>query len=274
MSVTLWDRSAYIYSREVERIRFYQATNQALVTAGKIQPGMILVDLACGTGFTIRSILDAVGKSTTIYGVDQSCEMLALAQRTITTETVQFIHASAEDFASHIPELVDRAFCNAAFFLFRNIDAVLGEIRTILKPMGLFAFNLPDQEYDFGDGKPSEMEQVVNKYLGPFPSVAASPLEQYSADTIHTLAATYGFRVVEFKVIGLHLSVDDLIRFYSIPYIGTRRFPNRTPEELKELVTFRFQRCSDAETPYYRWAQFVFSPESHRKIWFQSLNCE
>jgi len=51
MSMTSWDRSAYIYSREVERIRFYQATNQALITAGKIQPGMILVDLECnGSG--------------------------------------------------------------------------------------------------------------------------------------------------------------------------------------------------------------------------------
>ncbi len=266
MSVISWDRSAYIYSREVERIRFYQATNQALITAGKIQPGMVVVDLACGTGFTIRTILDVVGTSTTIYGVEQSCEMLAQAQRTIAPKTVQFIHASAEDFASHIPELVDRFVCNAAFFLFRNIDVVLGEIRTILKPKGLFAFNLPDQEFDFGDGKPSEMAQVVNKYLGPSPSAAASPPEQYSADRIHTLAATHGFRVVEFKAIGLQLSVDDLIRFYSIPYIGTRRFPNRTAEELKELVTFRFQGFSDAETPYYRWAQFVFSPESDQKF--------
>ena len=30
---------------------------------------------------------------------------------------------------------------------------------------GLFEFNLPDQEFDFGDGKPSEMAQVVNTYI-------------------------------------------------------------------------------------------------------------
>jgi len=266
MSVTSWDSSAYIYSREVERIRFYQTTNHALITAGKIQPGMILVDLACGTGFTIRKILDAVGPSTTIYGVEQSREMLAQAQRTITTETVHFIHAGAEDFASHIPKLVDRVICNAAFFLFPNINAVLDEIRTVLKPEGLFAFNLPDQVYDFGDGKPSEMAQVANKYLDPSPPAAEPPPKQYSTDRIHTLAITHGFRVVESKVISLQLSVDDLIRFYSIPYIGSRRFPNRTPEELKELVTYRLKQCSDAEAPYYHWAQFVFSSESEVKI--------
>ena len=149
MSVTLWDSSALIYSSEVEKTSFYHVTNQELITAGKIQPGVALVDLACGTGLTTRTILDAVGTSTKIYGIEQSCEMPAQAQRAIRTKSVQLIHASAEDFASHIPELVDRVVCNAAFFLFPNIDAVIGEIRTILKPEGLFVFNLQDQEYDF-----------------------------------------------------------------------------------------------------------------------------
>jgi hypothetical protein len=107
---------------------------------------------------------------------------------------------------------------------------------------------------------------VANKYLDPSPPVDGSPSKQYSVDRIHTLATTHGFRVVEFKVISSQVSVDDLIRFYSIPYIGFRRFPNRTPEELKEIVTYRFQQCSDAEAPYYRWAQFVFSSESEGKI--------
>jgi hypothetical protein len=188
--------------------------------------------------------------------------MLAQAQRTITSDTVRFLHVSAEDFASHIPKPVDRVVCNAAFFLFANIDAVLGEIRAILKPNGLFAFNLPDQVYDFGDGKPSEMAHVVSKYFDQSPSVTAPTTARYSSDRIHTLASTHGFRVIDFKVIGLHLSVDDLISFYSIPYFGSRRFPNRTPEELKDLVTARFQTSSEVDAPYYRWAQFVFSPKS------------
>lgn len=266
MSVTSWDNSAYIYSREVKRIKFYQITNRALITAGKIRPGMILIDLACGTGFTIQKILDAVGTSTTIYGVEQSREMIAQAQSAITTESVQFIHAGAEDFASQIPESVDRVICNAAFFLFSNVDAVFDEIRKVLKPEGLFAFNFPDQMYVFEDGKPSEMAQVVNKYLDPSLAASESPSKQYSRDRVHALAAEHDFRVVEFKVVRLQMSVDDLIRFYSIPFIGLRRFPNRTPEELREIVTQRFQQCSDAEAPSYRWAQFVLSPESAKKI--------
>ena len=259
MSVMLWDSSAKVYSSEVEKISFFHITNQELIKAVKIQPDMALVDLACGTGLTTITILDTMGNSTTIYAVEQSREMLALAQSDIRAKTVHFIHASAENFSSYIPQPVNRVICNAAFFLFPNIDAVLEETRKVLMPNGLFAFNLPDQRYDFGDGKAGEMAQVVNKYLGHTPTEADSLSEQYSADRIHSLAATHGFRVVEFKMIGITLSVDDLIRFYSIPYIGSRRFPNRTPEELKKIVTSRLKRCSDSEAPYYRWAQFVFS---------------
>ena len=262
MSVTSWDSSANTYSREVEQISFYHATNQELISTAKIQAGMTIVDLACGTGFTTRTILEAIGSSLTIYGIERSYEMLRQAQRAIKADNVQFIQRDAEDFASSIPRPVDRVVCNAAFFLFANIGTVLDEIRTILKPKGLFAFNIPDQEYDFGDGKSSEMAYVANKYLDPCLSMTAPETPRYSSSKIHSLASTHGFRVSDFTVIGLHLSVDDLINFYSIPYIGARRFPNQTPEELKEVVTGRFQMLSEVDVPYYRWAQFVCSSES------------
>lgn len=261
MSATLWDTSATVYHSEVEHISFYQVTNRELITAARIQSGMSLIDLACGTGFTTRTILDVVGTAIMIYAVEQSHEMLAQAQSTITTATIRFIHASAEHFSSHIPEPVDRVVCNAAFFLFPNIDAVLKEIHTVLKPEGLFVFNIPDQKYDFGDGKPSEMARAVAKYLDQSLSIASLKTFRYSSDTIHTLASTHGFQAVDFKVVGLQLDVDDLIRFYSIPHFSSRRFPSRSSEELKEIVAARFRMLPAGEAPYYRWAQFVFTPQ-------------
>lgn len=45
-----WNMSAPKYSLEVENISFYRATNAELVTAVRIEPGITIVDLACGSG--------------------------------------------------------------------------------------------------------------------------------------------------------------------------------------------------------------------------------
>ena len=182
--------------------------------------------------------------------------MLRQARRVIASSAVCFVHASADDFARHIPEVIDRVFCNAAFWHFPDANAVLKEIRTVLKPAGHFLFNIPDQEFDFGDGKRSEMAQVVAACLK---QSRRGEYFRYSYETIQALTAENGFSIADFKVIGLVLHPDVLIRFYSIPHIGARRFPDRTPEERREILTKAFSALSPNEAPYYRWAQFVLT---------------
>jgi ubiquinone/menaquinone biosynthesis C-methylase UbiE len=252
-----WNTSAETYGLESERISFYQVTNRELVAAGEIQPGMSIVDLACGAGLTTRTILASMGDECKIYAVDLAEEMLHQARRVITSSGVRFIHAGADDFARYIPEVVDRVFCNAAFWHFPDANAVLKDIRTVLKPDGCFLFNIPDQEFDFGDGKRSEMAQVVAASLKQ-PQRSAEL--RYSYETIQSLTAKNGFSIADFKVIGIALHPDDLIRFYSVPHIGARRFPDRSPEERREIFAKAFSALSPNEAPHYRWAQFVIVP--------------
>jgi len=256
MSKAHWNSSAKMYSVEAEKISFYQVTNQQLITAGQIKLGMTIVDLACGSGLTTRAILSTIGEKCTIYAVDYSEEMLRQAKQIISSRAVHFIHASADDFSRQIPESVDRIFCNAAFWHFSD-TTVLSEIHTILNTTGYFIFNLPDQQFDFGDGLQSQMALVVAECLQ---QPQKNETLRYSYRTIENLATENGFSIVGFKTIGIQLHPEDLIRFYSIPHIGARRFPNISLAERHQRLTKAFSVLSPDETPYYRWAQFVLTP--------------
>jgi trans-aconitate methyltransferase len=252
-----WNGSAAAYGVETERISFYRVTNRELVAAARLEPGMVVVDLACGTGLTTRAILAALGEACTVYAVDSAQEMLRQARQALPNRGVRFVQASAEAFARSIPVPVDRVLCNAAFWHFPNPDAALGQIRTVLESSGRFLFNIPDQEFDFGDGRRSEMARVVATCL-QHPQSTAAP--RYSCEAIQVLAAGSGFWITDYQVVQVQLRPEDLVRFYSIPHVGARRFPDRTPEERRRLFAEAFGRLAPDEPVPYRWAQFALVP--------------
>jgi ubiquinone/menaquinone biosynthesis C-methylase UbiE len=254
MLATHWDTSAEAYSVESEKISFYQVTNRELIAAGQVQPGMTIVDLACGTGLTTQTILASLGDKFTIYAVDLSEKMLQQARKVITSKSVHFIHASADDFSRYVTEKIDRVFCNAAFWHFPDDNAVLKEICTVLKTTGRFLFNIPDQQFDFGDGKRSEMRQVVSACLQ---QPLRTEILQYSYETIQSLVTENGLCITDFKIIEIDIHPEDLIGFYSIPHVGARRFPDISQEERREIFTKAFSVLSPNQFPKYRWAQFI-----------------
>ncbi len=257
MSTTPWDTSATSYSLEARNISFYRITNQELVAAGRIQPGMRMVDLGCGTGLTILTLLNSRLNRIIIYAVDQSPEMLNRARSHIQNPTVHFIPADADHFSHIIPEKMDRVFCNAAFFHFSQPEKVLEEISRVLKSGGLFLFNLPDQTFDFGDGKPSEMRRVVATCLNR--KDLQPEKYHYNQNSIETLAVAMGFTVADYRILEIPTSSEDLLRFYSIPHVGARWFPNCTQEERVALFLKAFKTLPANETIPYRWAQFILS---------------
>jgi len=259
-SDTHWNTSAEVYGVESPKISFYQITNRELIEAGQLQAGMTVVDLACGTGLTCKTILDSVRGQIVIYAVDMAPEMLKQAKRSIKSNEVRFIHASADDFSRYIPNKVDRVFCNAAFWHFPDAGAAMREIHAVMRPTGRFLFNIPDQEFDFGDDRRSEMAQVVKTCLRRSTTQGGSSCPEFSFEKIHTLTSANGFGIVDFKTLTIPIYREDLIRFYSIPHVSARRFPKLSLQERIAASKMAFSTLESNQAILYRWAQFTLAP--------------
>ncbi|HMP74028.1 MAG TPA: class I SAM-dependent methyltransferase [Kiritimatiellia bacterium] len=148
------DTSYEPYSREPE----YLEANQRFLEQLPIQPGMKVLDLACGT-LTISELLLQVHPNLTIMALDLSRESLELGQRDFIaqgyevkdgivlcketpdlTNRLTLIEGSA-DCLPFRDGWADMVFMGNSIHMLPDFDLLLSEIRRVLVPGGLFAFN-------------------------------------------------------------------------------------------------------------------------------------
>lgn len=104
--------------------------------------GPRIVDLACGPGAITELLLDRMREHTRtiIYAVDPSLAELDRARRRIASGIVRFVHGSAENLSRLVPQVDVVVFCNA-IHLITDKERVAQEIRSVLGPGGVLAFN-------------------------------------------------------------------------------------------------------------------------------------
>jgi ubiquinone/menaquinone biosynthesis C-methylase UbiE len=119
-----------------------RAATEALVEAAALQPGMRVLDLACGTGEPAITLAAAVGPSGQVIATDLVPGMLAAAlenSQRAGVANVSFQPADAEnlEFAN---ESFDAVTCRFGLMFVPDAARALGEIRRVLKPGGGAAF--------------------------------------------------------------------------------------------------------------------------------------
>jgi SAM-dependent methyltransferase len=104
--------------------------------------GPRIVDLACGPGAITELLLARMREHTRgiIYAVDPSLVELDRARRRIASGIVRFVHGSAENLSRLVPQVDVVVFCNA-IHLIGDKERALREIRSVLGPGGVLAFN-------------------------------------------------------------------------------------------------------------------------------------
>jgi SAM-dependent methyltransferase len=99
-------------------------------------PGTV-VDLACGDGYLLRLLADRAQPGLSLVGVDLSAGELDAARRRLGTAAV--LHQARAQALPLADAGADTVLCHMALMLMDDAPGVLGEVRRILKPGGVFA---------------------------------------------------------------------------------------------------------------------------------------
>ncbi len=148
------------------RQSFYQAVNARLVDLVSLSPGVRVLDLACGTGAVTKLILEKLEgvRQSWVIAMDTSAQALELARQElahIKTATVKFMQGRAEELSQKLKETVDAVILCNAIHLMEEKERVLSEVKRILNPRGVFAFNTTF----FAGAQPPETEQFYRRWM-------------------------------------------------------------------------------------------------------------
>ena len=130
-----------------ERI-VYRAGRECGVALLGLRSGDTVLDLACGTGLNFALLIDAVGPSGAVIGLDRSREMLEMARRRVKLNgwtNVRLVEADATTFDPIlvVDELsaaaggsVDGVFSSYAMSVFTDWHPAWDRMRALLRPGG------------------------------------------------------------------------------------------------------------------------------------------
>ena len=101
-----------------------------------VEPGEVVLDLGCGSGYAGRALRETKGAART-YGLDASPEMVRNAREYTDDPASGYLNGDFE----HLPFAegsVDHCWSMEAFFYTGDPDAMLDELARVLRPGGTF----------------------------------------------------------------------------------------------------------------------------------------
>lgn len=267
------DEREFSFSR-FARQDFYRAVNARLVRLLHVEPGMRIVDLACGTGAVTRLLLERLQgiRESVIIAVDASAEALEIAKREISrtaSTAVEFLQARAEELAEKLKERVDAVvFCNAIHLVEDKAQA-LREIARLLKPKGQFAFN----STFFAEAQPPETERFYLRWMSrairilkrdhglrPSRDVKVTARRPLSVDEYRELLSAQGFEVRRLEVETVPVPLEGWLGISEFADFIRGALPGVPLAEgssaLQEAVTAVFRELELTAVPR-RWLQVV-----------------
>ena len=185
-----YDRLAPIYDRRWQR--YVSQTLDFCCDWMALQPGQSVLDVACGTGRTLKMIRDTLPQ-TALYGIDLSPTYLRKANELLSKEPgtlPQLIQANAEA----LPYLDNYFEATVSVFLFHELPAevrqrVIDECYRVTKPGGVFIICDSIQKLDTPEFAPM-MENFPAMFHEPY-------YRHYSTDDITARLESVGFSDVK-----------------------------------------------------------------------------
>ena len=224
----IWNtkENAEAYDKYARSFPMYKDTSRDLIKISGVKSGMTIIDLAAGTGATTQAIFDQIGDDVYVIAIDQAEEMLTKAREKFINKNVKFIVSEAEDLDKVITEPVDAVLCNSALWQMKG-GQVFKAVSGILKPNGIFAFNLPDSFFN----------------------------EKDAAGNIELWAKEAGLTLVNKSIELYDKSLDEILAFNEIP-VMKRNF--KTEEDRQDFINKLKDELTAGLLNKRQWVYFIF----------------
>jgi ubiquinone/menaquinone biosynthesis C-methylase UbiE len=200
---------------------FFQHVNRWILER-VICPGrQVIVDLGCGPGAVTELILERVGGQQPpprVIGVDPSPSALAKARAAISSKLAEFVQGSAEWLSKLVKSADTVVFLNA-IHLMPDKPQVLKEIRRVLKPGGLLAFNSTFFNGAYVEGTSGFWRRWIVRSVQVLREQGievkhnghAAAMEWYSADQYTAALKEAGFRPTTVELLRIDMTRAALI---------------------------------------------------------------
>jgi arsenite methyltransferase len=191
------------------------------VAVAELNEGEVVLDLGCGGGIDVLLSARRVGPTGTVYGLDMTDEMLALAQRNAREAGVRNVHF-LKGVIEQIPlpaQSVDVVISNCVLNLSTDKAAVLAEMARVLRPGGRIGISDMVADDRLGAGDRAERGSYVGCIAGALSrSEYVAGLE---AAGFEQISVAFVYEAVD----GIHSAAIRAIRSRSAP--GAVPMPER-----------------------------------------------
>jgi len=164
---SIFGRNALAYQRRLEDLmsRGESVGRARAMELLDAQPGMRVLDLACGPGNLSRRLAQKVLPGGEIVGVDLASGMIELARSAgISNARFEVMDIERLDLPD---ESFDAAICGHGFQFAPDLPRAMREARRVLRPDGRLAASVPQS--GFVDSVSALMDSVVDRLLPPAP---------------------------------------------------------------------------------------------------------
>ena len=190
--------------------------------------GKHVLDLGCGGGFMAEAL---ARRGATVTGIDPSAGAITIAESHAAAEqlAISYVKASGEDLP-FADSCFDHVVCVDVLEHVSDLDAVIGEIRRVLRPGGTFAFDTINRNF---------LAQLVIVILGEkllklLPRGTHDPAKFITPVELAAMLRAHGFgacRLAGLGPIGMNRKLDFVfgrLPFLTIQYMGHARLAVNT----------------------------------------------
>lgn len=121
----------------------------AAVGAAEVVPGAAVADIGFGGGAGIGPLIDGVGTSGTVHGVEMSTAMLAEAAKRFADEIAAgtLVLHDAQMHALPLPDnALDAVISTNTIYFIEDLAAAVAELARVLRPGGTLALGIGDSD--------------------------------------------------------------------------------------------------------------------------------